>query len=157
MDAGPSVASTLRCRLEPARFIVESDMRLAGWISVIGIVAVSPACNSQAPMSPTNLVRALAPIEQVDINVAESFPPQYFAAIVSLEPNSCVSFDAIETTRDGNSIRILVWNLVPSDPDVVCAQVISSTEHNVALGTDFEPGQAYTVQVNDVTQSFKAQ
>ena len=108
MDAGPSVAGTLRCRLEPARFIVESDMRLAGWISVIGIVAVSPACNSQAPMSPTNLVRALAPIEQVDINVAESFPPQYFAAIVSLvsmATESCTLWATENCTLWGESCR----------------------------------------------------
>ena len=124
---------------------------------MIGVVAVSLACGSQAPLSPTDQVRALAPIEQVDINVAESFPPQYFVAIVSLQPNSCVSFDAIETTRDGNAIQILVWNLVPADPDVVCAQVVSTTEHNVALGTDFKPGQSYDVQVNDVTRSFVAQ
>ena len=132
-------------------------MRIAERISVIGIVAVSLACNSKAPMSPTDLVRALAPIEQVNINVAESFPPQYFAALVSLQPNSCVTFDAVETTRDVNSIRILVWNLVPADPDVLCAQVVSSTDHTVSLGTNFEPGQSYTVQVNDVTRTFIAQ
>ena len=78
-------------------------------------------------------------------------------AIVSLELNSCVSFDANETTRNGNSIRILVWNLVPDDPDVQCAQVVSSTEHNVALGTDFALGQSYDVQVNDVNRTFVAQ
>ncbi len=106
---------------------------------------------------PTRQERVVAPIERVDINVAESFPPQYFAAIVSVQPNACVTFDAVEITRDGNSIRIFVWNLVPTDPDVVCAQVISTTEHNVALGTDFESGQSYEVQVNDVTRTFKAQ
>lgn len=132
-------------------------MKALDWLGVIGMVAVSLACSSQAPTSPTNRVRAPAPIEQVDINVAESFPPQYFVAIVSLQPNSCVSFDAIETTRDSNSIRILVWNLVPDDPDVLCAQVVSTTEHNVALGTDFKPGQSYDVQVNDVTRTFVAQ
>ena len=128
-----------------------------GTISLIVVVASSLACNSKAPMSPSDFVRALAPIEQVDINVAESFPPQYFVAIVSLEPNSCVSFDAIETTREKNSIRILVWNLVPNDPDVLCAQVVSLSEHNVALGTNFVPGQSYDVQVNDVTRTFTAQ
>ena len=107
--------------------------------------------------SPTDQARALAPIEQVDIIIAESFPPQYFAAIVSLQPNACATFDAVETTREGNSVRVLVWNLVPEDPDVFCAQVIGTTEHNVVLGTDFELGESYEVQVNDVTRTFKAQ
>jgi hypothetical protein len=140
-----------------SRIYRRSDMRLADRVGVVGVVVASLACSSTAPTSPTDQVRALAPIEQVDINVAESFPPQYFVAIVSLQPNSCVSFDAIETTRDGNSIRILVWNLVPDDPDVLCAQVVSMTAHNVALGSDFKPGQSYDVQVNDVTRSFVAQ
>ena len=132
-------------------------MNLPNGISLMIVVAVSLACSAQAPTSPTDQVRALAPIEQVNINVAESFPPQYFAAIVSRQSNSCVTFDALGTTRDGNAIQILVWNLVPADPDVICAQVLSTTEHNVALGSDFTPGQSYDLQVNDVTRTFVAQ
>ena len=124
---------------------------------MIGVAGLGLACSAQAPISPTDRVRALAPLEDVNIHVAESFPPQYFVAVVSLQPNSCVSFDAIETTRDDHSIRMLVWNLVPNDPDVACAQVVSTTEHHVALGTDFKPRHSYDVQVNDVTRDFIAQ
>ncbi len=131
-------------------------MRLPTGTALVAAVAAALACSS-APSSPTGQVRALAPIEQVDIIIAESFPPQYFAAIVSLQPNACATFDAVETTREGNSVRVLVWNLAPEDPDVFCAQVISTTEHNVVLGTDFESGESYEVQVNDVTRTFKAQ
>ena len=132
-------------------------MRLPRGISLIVVAAFGLACSSRGPVSPTDQIRALAPIERVEVNVAESFPPQYFVAAVSRQPNSCVSFDAFESTREGDSIRIVVWNLVPSDPDLFCAQVVSSTEHSIALGADFEPGQSYTVQVNDVTRAFKAQ
>jgi hypothetical protein len=132
-------------------------VNLTKQIGAVGVFAVSLACGAQAPIAPTDRVRALAPIEHVDINVAESFPPQYFVGIVSLQPNSCVSFDAVEMTRDGTSIRIVVWNLIPTDPDVQCAQVVTTSEHNVALGTDFKPGQSYDVQVNDVSQTFVAQ
>ena len=69
-------------------------MSLPSGISLMIVVAMSLACSAQAPTSPTDRIRALAPIEQVDINVAESFPPQYFVPIVSLQPNSCVSFDS---------------------------------------------------------------
>ena len=48
---------------------------------------VSLACGAQAPIAPSDRVRALAPIEQIDINVAESFPPQYFVGIISLQLN----------------------------------------------------------------------
>ena len=132
-------------------------MKFLRGLNPIVVAVAGLACASAQPLSPTDRVRAPATIEQVDINVAESFPPQYFVGIVSLQPNSCATFDALETTREGSSIQISVWNLVPADPNVICAAVVSSTEHNVALGTDFKPGQSYDLQVNDVTRTFIAQ
>ena len=66
--------------------------------------------------------------------------------------------DVIDYLQEEN--RVLREQLGPGrseDPDVFCAQVISTTEHNVVLGTDFESGESYEVQVNDVTRTFKAQ
>ena len=125
-------------------------------LALAALIASITGCAS-SPTAPNARIRALAPIERVDITVAESFPPQYFAAIRSVQPNACATFDGLESTRNGNAIAIQVWNLVPTNPDVACAQVIGTTEHNVALGTDFEPGQPYEVRVNDVIRTFTAQ
>ena len=89
---------------------------------------------------------------------AESFPPQYFVGIVSREANSCGRFDSLDVRLDGSTVDVQVWNLVPRDTSgLVCAQVVSTTERNVALGTEFIQGETYTVLVNGVTETFVAQ
>ena len=111
---------------------------------------------SPPPPFPTQL--ELAPIESAEIVVAESFPPQYFVAIVSGLPNGCVEFERIDLTRDGTTIQIDVWNRVPEPTaEIACTLVFGLADHNVALGSDFEPGVEYTVQINDITRSFVAQ
>ena len=39
----------------------------------------------------------------------------------------------------------------------VCTMIYGYAEHDVALGSDFTSQQRYTVEVNDVTESFVAQ
>jgi len=104
------------------------------------------------PLQPT-LERA--PIESVAINVAESFPVQIFVASTSIAPSSCETFDHVTTTRSGTTVTIDVWNLGQAQAiGAPCLAVITESEHNVALGSDFVPGVAYTVQVNGVERSF---
>lgn len=99
----------------------------------------------------------LAPIDGVEIVIAESFPQQYFAHIVSALPNGCARFESIEQSRAGDEIRITVTNTIPADPLTACTMIYGTMEHSVALGIDFEPGREYTVHVNDVVETFVAQ
>ena len=105
---------------------------------------------------PTQL--QLAPIESAEIVIAESFPPQYFVQIVSALPNGCVQFERLDLTRDGTMIQIDIWNRVPApEAEVACTLIFGLKNHNVALGSDFESGVEYTVQINDLTRTFIAQ
>jgi hypothetical protein len=88
-----------------------------------------------------------APIEEVSVNIAESFPVQVFVYIRGGLADSCTTFHEIETERSGNTIDILVTTQRPKD--AICAQVYTTFEENVALGSDFTPGETYTVNVND--------
>lgn len=98
---------------------------------------------------PEDVVEQLAPIVAVDLAVAESYPPQYFVSITSAQPDGCNRFSRYELTREGTAIEISVWNTVPRNLAVVlCLAVYGETETNVALGSDFEPGQIYTIAVN---------
>ena len=122
------------------------------------------ACSSDAgdgarvPGAEPDLIATPAPIERVEIRVAESSPPQYFVDIVSGLPNGCARFDSIETNRSGDTIRLVVRNLVPGPgSSVACTMIYGTVQHHVALGTDFESGRTYTVVVNDVTEMFQAQ
>ena len=104
----------------------------------------------------SGLVQVLAPIESVEILIMESSPPQYSVAVVSGLPNSCVSFGGYSLTRDDDTIQIEMVNWKPADPGIVCAQVYGTVATNIPLGSKFEPGEIYTVEVNGVTTTFKA-
>lgn len=99
----------------------------------------------------------LAPIESVNILTLESFPPQYMATVISGLPNGCAEFDHYTEQRQNETIRIEVINSFPADVDVACTDVYRITETNINMGSEFEPGETYTVVVNDVTETFVAQ
>jgi len=103
------------------------------------------------------LVQVLAPIESVQLLIMESFPVQYSVVVVSGLPNSCASFAGYRLDRDGTTIQVEMMNLKPSDPEVVCAQVYTTVETIIPLGSDFESGTTYTIAVNDVIETFIAQ
>jgi inhibitor of cysteine peptidase len=94
----------------------------------------------------------LAPIHEVQINIAESFPEQIFVYIKGGLADSCTSFHDLKTERIGNTIKIEVTTERPRD--AVCAQVYGYFEKNINLGSDFTRGESYTVDVNGVTQAF---
>ncbi len=90
---------------------------------------------------------SLAPIEEVRVNIAESFPVQVFVYIKGGLADACTTLHEVTTERSGNAIIIQVTTQRPKD--AVCAQVYSTFEENVALGSDFTPGETYIVTVND--------
>ena len=100
---------------------------------------------------------APAPIDAIDIRIAESFPPQYFVYVVSGLPNGCVRFERYNVDRQDRTITITVTNRLPADADVICAQIYGTVEHNIALGSSFVSGQTYTLRINDLTRTFVAQ
>ena len=135
-----------------------SSARAASAVLLAAVVVGCAMAPPDVPVSPSDRVHALAPVERVEVRVAESFPPQYFVGIVSREANSCVRFDSLDVRRDGSTVHVQVWNLVPRDTSgLLCARVVSTTEHNVALGTEFIQGKTYTVLVNGVTETFVSQ
>jgi hypothetical protein len=141
---------------------------LAGFVVLAGLLAIGAVACSTEPESaatpaPTtvvgvpDMVEAPAPIESLDLLIAESFPPQYFMVVTSGLPNSCVKFDGYVIERAGTEIRVIVKNLRPSDEGMVCAQVYGTVETSVPLGSDFESGETYTVEVGDKSHTFVAQ
>ena len=105
----------------------------------------------------TSLTQTQAPIESVTVLIMESFPPQYSVVVVSGLPNACVTFAGYRMDRDGDTVRIEVINWKPSRSDVVCAQVYGTVETTIILGSEFNPGHTYTVEVNSITETFVAQ
>ena len=89
--------------------------------------------------------------------VIESFPPRYSLRVASGLPSSCVSYGGYTLSREGYVVRVEMVNWKPVDSEIVCAQVYSTVMTTIPLGPGFEPGVTYTVEVNNVTETFVAQ
>lgn len=113
---------------------------------------VPPPTGGSDAMVPTP-----APIDGVEVEIAKSFPPQYFLTVHSGLPNGCVRFGSYEVARESDIILIRVTNLQPADREIMCTQVYGNVETRISLGSDFEPGKKITVHVNDVTKTFTTQ
>ena len=165
-------AAPLRHRRED-----EMTMRLLTTISVIaGLLMIATIACDSAPSGPAptetppdqtgaptpdaqpedpNVVREPAPIESVRIVVKNSL--EYSLLIESGLPDSCAKFESYELDRDGSRIEVTVTNLSPTGP-FSCLAVYEIHEGELPLGSDFTPGEEYTVVVNgQVTETFTAQ
>ena len=100
------------------------------------------------PTLPAGRYAEAAPIDQLDVRIAESFPPQYFVYIQAGLPSGCAQQYTHSFTVTGNVIEVEVLNSFP-EGNPACTAIYGSYELNIALGSDFEPGQTYTVSVND--------
>jgi hypothetical protein len=93
-----------------------------------------------------------APIHEVDIRIAESFPEQIFVYVKGGLPDGCTAFNDFIIETDGNTINITVT--VKRPKDAVYAAVYGFFEKNIALGSDFTRGEIYTVNVNGTVAEF---
>ncbi len=99
-----------------------------------------------------------ASIDDLDLIVRESAPPQYAVRIVSGLPDGCAEFyKATLTGRTGTTIEIEVTNTVPSDQTLICTAIYGTHEEIIELGSDFDSGTDYVVKVNDEDLRFTAQ
>ena len=115
---------------------------------LIVLVSLLPGCQGED----SGLEIKLAPIHEVQISIAESFPEQIFVHIKGGLADSCTKFHDSATELIGNTAEIEVTTERPID--AVCAQVYSFFERNVNLGSDFTSGQTYTVDVNGIIETF---
>jgi hypothetical protein len=90
-----------------------------------------------------------APIDEAEIIVRDSDPPGFELRFVAGIPSGCHEFEGYELSQVGSTINVTVTNLRIADPDAVCTMIYGMHEEIVDLGTDFDPGTEYTVDIND--------
>jgi inhibitor of cysteine peptidase len=124
------------------------------WIVVTSILLLLAAGVACQPGGQQLEIR-LAPIHEVNVAIAESFPPQVIVHIQGGLSDGCTTFHDLKTERSGNTVNITVTTQRPRG--AICTQVYGFFEQNVNLGSDFASGQTYTINVNDKTTSFVMQ
>jgi len=127
------------------------------------IVDPTPS-GSTAPVAPPTpavdfeRVEEMAPIEELEVLFAESFPVQHRLHIVSGLPSGCAAFERVDVEREGTTFNVSVINTMPApDEQVACTMIYGYHESTVELGSDLEVGTEYTVDVNGEVITFVAQ
>ena len=129
-------------------------MKPASYLVALAFTAITIiGCQAGPPVSgePGIEIRP-APIHEVQVNIAESYPVQIFIYIKGGLADGCTTFHELTTERIDNSINIEVTTHRPME--TICTQVYGFFEKNVGLGSDFTKGETYTVNVNDKNNSF---
>lgn len=134
-------------------------------LHVLGVIAATVALGFAAlivaraergdagPPPPEQRQLVLAPIDNVDVLLRESSPPQVSVRITAGLPSGCARQDKHDWSRSGDTITITVRNSVPAR-DQACSAIYGQYVITVDLGS-LEAGKAYTVQVNDKRATFK--
>jgi hypothetical protein len=107
------------------------------------------------PDKPTALKSA--PIESAELVIRESNPPQYLVRVTYGLRNGCIQPAGYEVQRFNRAIAVKVNVEEPTDLNAVCTQEYRTGTHEVDLGTDFQSGETYRVEVNTKPITFKAQ
>ena len=125
----------------------------------IALVAVALAGAAAALASvgggdPAGRHTVAAPIDGIEVLIRESAPPQVSVRITAGLPSGCAQPNSHSVSRSGDTITITVLNSMPSG-NPACTMIYGTYELVVDLGTDFRPGGAYTLRVNDRSTTFR--
>jgi hypothetical protein len=127
-------------------------MKRVNWLVVILLLLVVATAVACQPGGGQQLEIRPAPIHEVRVAIAESYPPQVIVYIQGGLSDGCTTFRELKTERSDNTVNITVTTQRPKE--AVCTQVYGYFEQNVNLGSNFVSGQTYTIKVNDKTTSF---
>jgi inhibitor of cysteine peptidase len=130
-------------------------MKLARCVSLILMVVVTSilltACGGNDVFS-RQAVGQEAKVTNVEVIVAESDPPQYFAVVTGQLPDGCTEIGRTTQRVVGRTIRITMHTERPED--AVCTTAVAPFQETIPLDVSGLSAGQYSVEVNGVTASF---
>jgi hypothetical protein len=117
------------------------------WLIVLSALLLS-ACGTATGAGPSGRVQ----IDRLDVQIAESFPPQIFVRIQGVLGDGCTTLGEISQRRQGNTIDVTV--ATKHSGAEVCTMIAQLVDQTIRLEGDFPPGD-YIVRVNGVEQQFR--
>lgn len=135
---------------------------LMKWLAIAAVLiaaillvgAVALASTRGGPGAPVGRVSVPAPVDQVEIVIRESAPPQVAVKITAGLPSGCAQRDSHAVSRSGDTFTVTVLNSMPRG-DPVCTMIYGTYELSIDLAGELRPGAIYTVQVNDTVRTFR--
>jgi hypothetical protein len=133
------------------RLFVAAALSLTA-ILLIGAVALASGRGDLSPIPGRQTVPA--PIDDLQIVIRDSSPPQVTLNITAGLPSGCAQRESHSISRTGDTFTVRVLNSIPTG-EVACTMIYGTYELSLDLGRDFRAGGTYTVNVNDKTTTFK--
>lgn len=106
-----------------------------------------------SPMEPPGRELIVEPIQidQVEVQIAGSWPVQVSARVTGVIGDGCSSVRPVIQQREGNTITLTINRQRPAN--AICTQIAKLYEEIIRLDGNF-PADAYVLKVNDVTRTF---
>ncbi|ADI74318.1 conserved hypothetical protein [Methanohalobium evestigatum Z-7303] len=101
----------------------------------------------------TEYIYKTANIENIKINILESFPVQVIVVAEGYFPDGCTQIHEIEKEKQGNSFNITITTKRPKDK--LCTQQIVPFKENISLDVEGLKAGVYNVSVNGVNGTFE--
>ncbi|NJK62053.1 MAG: hypothetical protein HC921_04610 [Synechococcaceae cyanobacterium SM2_3_1] len=93
-----------------------------------------------------------ADVEDIEVEILESFPPRVRVVARGFLPNPCYRLGTPRIRQVRNRIRVYLPAITRTD--LICTQVLVEFEETIPLGTFTERG-IYNVNVNGVSERFR--
>jgi len=107
--------------------------------------------NFVVPKDDDDFIIGEMPVDDVSINLLESYPYQVHIVVKGILSNGCTTINEITQKRDGNTIKINITTKRPKD--AICIQVVKLVEERIPLEGGFLPGH-YKLIVNGFVKEF---
>jgi inhibitor of cysteine peptidase len=117
------------------------------WILLVLVLLLS-ACGAATGGTQDGLLQ----VDNVEVQVAESFPPQVSVRVQGTLGNGCYSLGEIRQQRNGNTIEVTITT--KHSGSEVCTMIAQIVDEKITLEGDFQSGE-YIVRVNGVERTFR--
>jgi inhibitor of cysteine peptidase len=117
------------------------------WI-LLALMLLLSACGSAAGGAQDGLLQ----VDNVEVQVAESSPPQVSVRVQGMLGNGCYSLGEIRQQRNGNTIEVTITT--KHNGSESCTMIAQMIDEKILLEGDFPSGE-YIVRVNGVERTFR--
>lgn len=105
-------------------------------VTACGSFSIQPASGQEAKVT------------GVEVIVAESYPPQYYAVASGQLPDGCTEIDGSTQTMQARTIKITLTTTRPDD--TMCTTAVQPFKETISIDVDGLSAGQYTVEVNGV-------
>ncbi len=116
--------------------------------------SVPPLDTDSAPLGdgPATEIGGAAFVDEIDVELMESFPLQAQAVIRGSLSDACTSVDEARAAQSGMTFTVIISTVRPKD--AVCAQVLTAFEERVSLDIQGLSKGTYSVVAGDAEATF---